>query len=326
MKEEEIRPKAISDEYLRLADFDTQLYFSKVERTYINCPACGGVGEPAINKSRFVYDKCPECQTLYVNPRPVAEAFSSYYRDAPSSLYWATTFYKETAKARKEKLWKPKAEQIMGIIASFCASSNPVVVDVGGGYGIFAEVINDILVEAPVIIEPAPHLAQICRDKGLMVVEKFLEDVKVDDLPLAPKVFVSFELFEHLTDPSLFMESMNSLMSSGDIFIFTTLSGTGVDIQALWEDSKSVFPPHHLNFFNPKSIKLLVESAGFESLQITTPGKPDIDILDNNRALIKDRFWRTFVETATEYEKSVWQEWIADQGWSSHMWSVSRKP
>ena len=43
-------------------------------------------------------------------------------------------------------------------------------------------------------------------------------------------------------------------MSAGDLFIFITLSSTGVDIQGLWENSKSVSPPHHLNFFNPYSI------------------------------------------------------------------------
>ena len=31
MKEEEIRPKAIFDEYLRLADIDTRVYFSEAE-------------------------------------------------------------------------------------------------------------------------------------------------------------------------------------------------------------------------------------------------------------------------------------------------------
>ena len=38
--------------------------------------------------------------------------------------------------------------------------------------------------------------------------------------------------------------------NSGDSFIFTTLSGMGADIQTLWEDSKAVSPPMHLNFIN----------------------------------------------------------------------------
>ena len=55
-----------------------------------------------------------------------------------------------------------------------------------------------------VVIEPGPRLAQICRDKNLVVVEKFLESVTSIDLPRGRKVFVSFELFEHLHSPKLF--------------------------------------------------------------------------------------------------------------------------
>jgi len=326
VKEEEIRPQAIFDEYLRLADADTRLYFTAGVREDINCPACGSAGDFAIKKSGFIYDQCKICKTLYVNPRPSAEAFSRYYQESASSQYWATTFYKETAAARREKLWKPKAKEIKKIISEFSVTPEPTVIDVGGGYGIFAEEIRDLCESNPIIIEPGPHLAKICREKGFSVVEKFLEDVIESDLPTTPKVFVSFELFEHLHDPAFFLESLQSLMSSGDLFIFTTLSGIGADIQVLWEDSKAIMPPHHLNFFNPKSVKHLIEKTGFESLKISTPGKLDIDILDNNRPLIKDRFWKTFMEIASEDEKELWQQWLADQGWSSHMWAVCRKP
>lgn len=114
-------------------------------------------------------------------------------------------------------------------------------------------------------------------------------------------------------------------MSSGDLFIFTTLSGTGVDIQALWEDSKSVMPPHHLNFFNPYSVRLLLDRIGFETLQITTPGKLDVDIMANNQDKIKDRFWKTFIKLSNEADRKACQLWFSDQGWSSHMWVVCRK-
>jgi len=99
-----------------------------------------------------------------------------------------------------------------------------------------------------------------------------------------------------------------------------------VDIQALWEDSKSVSPPHHLNFLNPKSVNLLLTRLGFENLGVTTPGKLDLDILANNQSAIKDRFWRTLVGVATDKEKQAWQEMIASSGWSSHMMVVCRKP
>jgi hypothetical protein len=325
MKEEEIRPKRIFDEYLRLAKHDTETYFGDTKKVSGNCPACETVGEPSFNKHGFTYESCPNCLTLFVNPRPVAEAFSKYYTESPSSKFWASTFYKETAEARREKLWKPKARLIRDTLDRYGASHHTLV-DIGGGFGLFAEVMRDLCGQAPIVIEPGPYLAAVCREKSLPLIQKFLEQVVPEDLPAGPKAFVSFELFEHLHDPATFLKQLNGLMASGDLFIFTTLSGSGVDIQALWEDSKSVTPPHHLNFLNPRSVALLLARLGFERMEVTTPGKLDIDILGNNRAAIKDRFWYTFIATASDAEKAEWQKLIAASGWSSHMMAVCRKP
>jgi len=325
MKEEEIRPQKIFDEYLSLAKQDTETYFSEVEKISSVCLACESVADHAFDKNGFSYEVCPNCQTLFVNPRPVALAFSKYYTESPSSRYWASTFYKETAEARREKLWKPKAHLILQTLEKY-NSSEYMLVDVGGGFGLFAEEIRSLSGKTPVVIEPGPDLAAACRDKSLHVVEKFLEDVAPADLPSGAKAFVSFELFEHLHDPSAFLGQLMELMNSKDLFIFTTLSGAGVDIQTLWEDSKSVMPPHHLNFLNPRSVELLLNRLGFESLSITTPGKLDIDILENNFEAIKDRFWRTFIATASPDQKEEWQAMIAASGWSSHMMVVCRKP
>lgn len=325
MKEEEIRPQVVFDEYLRLAQEDTATYFEHAKREIGNCPACEEEGAPAFTKNGFSYQTCPACQTLFVNPRPLAEAFSKYYTESPSSRFWATTFYKETAEARREKLWKPKARLVRDTLDRYGAEQHTVV-DIGGGYGLFAEVMRELYGQAPVIIEPGPLLAAACREKSLQVIQKFLEQVELGELPHGPKAFVSFELFEHLHNPARFLEQLNALMAPGDLFVFTTLSGRGVDIQALWEDSKSVSPPHHLNFFNPRSIALLLGRLGFENLEVTTPGKLDIDILANSRTLIKDRFWQTFVDTASDAEKAAWQQMIASSGWSSHMMAVCRKP
>ncbi len=325
MKEEEIRPQEIFDEYLKLAKIDTKIFFENALYNSVQCPACESEGKHAFTKNGFGYRLCPSCSTLYVSPRPASEAFNRYYTEAPSVKYWATTFYKITANARREKLWKPKAQQVQQIIKRF-GDGGEKIIDIGGGYGIFAEEMQSLSGNSVMVIEPGPYLANSCRDRGIDVIEKFLEDVKDNDLPNSKRAFVSFELFEHLHDPALFLKQLSELMQSGDLFIFTTLSGTGIDIQVLWEDSKSVSPPHHLNFLNPHSVKLLLERVGLKLLEVTTPGKLDIDILSNNRELIKDRFLKTFVTYATEAEKITWQEMISDTGWSSHMMVCCQKP
>jgi len=323
MKEEEIRPQKIFEEYLRLARQDAVEFFAAVPRVTGPCPACNSIAQHAFSKNGFDYESCPDCQTLFVNPRPDAAAFTRYYTDAPSVQYWATTFYKETAEARREKLWKPKARMIRDSLEHYAALGHTVI-DIGGGYGLFAEELQKLLGRPITVIEPGPHLARACRERSLPVVEKFLEEVVALDLPAGPKAFVSFELFEHLHSPGAFLAHLRELMSPGDLLLFTTLSGTGVDIQALWQDSNSVSPPHHLNFLNPRSVRILLERSGLQPLAVTTPGKLDVDILVNNRDHIKDRFWRTFVATATEAEKEQWQGLIAASGWSSHMMVICR--
>ena len=324
MKEIEIRPKQIFNEYLRLAKKDTVRYFSNVKRNRINCPACNYIGDHSFKKDGFDYCQCNKCQTLYVSPRPEEDAFLDYYTNSESSIYWATTFYKETEDARREKIWKPKAK----IITDALEKQNMIdcqIIDIGGGYGLFAEEIKKISSQFVMVIEPTPHLAEICRDKGFEVIEKFLESVSVNDVPEGPKCFVSFELFEHLHSPKLFLQNLNNLMQPNDLFIFTTLSGTGLDIQALWEKSPSVSPPHHLNFFNPNSVKILLEETEYQCVNVNTPGKLDIDILVNNKEHVKNRFWNTFIETSDETQKQIWQEFIAKSGWSSHMMVVCKK-
>ena len=80
MKEEEIRPQKIFDEYLRLAKQDTKTYFSDAERIRGLCPACNSVGDLAFNKSGFIYEVCPKCYTLFVNPRPIVELLQGIIR------------------------------------------------------------------------------------------------------------------------------------------------------------------------------------------------------------------------------------------------------
>ena len=114
-------------------------------------------------------------------------------------------------------------------------------------------------------------------------------------------------------------------MSKKDLFIFTTLSSTGADILTLWNNSRSVSPPHHINFFNPKSIEIFLKKHKFKIIDISTPGKIDIDILNNDKSLIKDRFSKNFLPQANKIDKAKMQNLISDTNFSSHMMVVCKK-
>lgn len=324
MKEEDIRPQILFDELLRLNREDIKIYFDKSNYTKTNCPACGNRGSFAFNKNEFNFEECEVCKTLYVSPRPDKQFFDNYYTDSESTKYWATTFYKATQDNRRKKLWEPKAKLIHEKI-SVHSPNSALIIDIGGGYGVFIEEFLKLSSLEHLVIEPSKYLSEICREKKLNVLEKFLEDIEREDIPNKEKTFVSFELFEHLHDPRSFLEVLSRLMNSGDTFIFTTLSSIGVDIQTLWEDSKAISPPMHLNFFNPKSISTLLEDIGYKVLEVSTPGKLDIDIMNNNKDKIKDRFWRNFMDYSDEKEKENMQTFLSKNGLSSHMMIVCQK-
>lgn len=318
--ENEIRPEHIFNEYLRLTAEDTVVYFKDAKRVAIPCPACGNQGTKLFNKVGFDYEECGNCKSIYVSPRPVKEVFDNYYTDSPSTEYWATTFYKVTEAVRREKLWKPKALLIKDRIEKYQQNQKvEYIIDIGGGYGVFDEEIRLVMDIKPIIIEPSVHLAAICREKQLPVIEKFMEDIAEDELPEGRKCYVSFELFEHLHDPTLFLQTIFNSMRKNDLFIFTTLSSMGVDIQVLKENAKALSPPHHLNFMNPKSVSALLAKLGFDVLEAMTPGKLDMDILLNNKQFIKESSWNNILEYSSKEELDQMQQFVASAGLSSHM-------
>lgn len=324
MKEDDIRPASVFNEFLQLIQEDVSEIFKGSETEIICCPACGKNETPAIfEKGGFEISECDECLTLFVNPRPKFDYFKRFYSDSKSSKYWATTFYKVTEKARREKIWKPKAKQLDSLLCFYGINK---VFDIGGGYGVFAEELEKLGRAAVTVIEPSVHLAKICRDKGFDVMESFLEELSnLDFESKGKKCFTSFELFEHLFDPKEFLEKLYGLMQIDDIFVFSTLSGLGVDIQTLGENSKSISPPQHLNFLNPKSIQTLLERVGFEVDSVTTPGKLDLDIMKNNIEFVHESFWKNFLNTADSGQLSIMQQAISQSGYSSHMLVVCRK-
>ena len=114
-------------------------------------------------------------------------------------------------------------------------------------------------------------------------------------------------------------------MRKNNYFIFTTLSGTGIDIENLNINSKSIFPPHHINFLNPISIEILLKKIKFKNITVITPGKLDIDIMKNNIKFIKNEFWKTFLENSNKSELNKMQNFISNNKLSSHMMVLCQK-
>ena len=323
MKEFEIRPKEIFDEYIRISRNDIEHFFSDRDSfVEIDCPGCGGSKtEFSFLKYDFPYRVCEDCQTLFVSPRPREKTINTFYRDSASSRFWAESFFPKTAEARREKIFRPRALLIKDLLSRYQIPSPRLLADVGAGFGIFLEEIEKLGVFEDIIgIEPSMDLAKCCKEKGFRVIEKPIEEVDASELQAS--VVCSFEVIEHLFDPEKFIRSMHRILKPGGILIFTTLTISGLDLQVLWEHSKSISPPHHINFMSTEGLERLTKRCGFEHVEITTPGKLDVDIIRNTMDEMEDlsvpRFINYIIKHRGQETSDMLQQFLQHNNLSSH--------
>lgn len=330
LEEELIRPDDLFNRFLSLAEADIRTYFMGRPFSHVPCPACGGYeGDHRFRKLGFDYQECTDCHTLFVNPRPESGSFRRYYTEAPSVQFWATHFYRETEASRRQLLIRPKAAQVKVLMDRYLEKipAGALVADIGAGYGVFCEELRYLLPEesSVVAIEPAASLQEICRGKAIPVIPSFVEDMSMADLGGRPLVMATaFELLEHLHDPSVFLQSCRGLLSDGGLLILTTLNWEGFDLQVLGKYSRSIFPPHHINFFTPASVRTILSRNGFLTLEVSTPGKLDVDISAKQMNHVTDPFLRRIL-SAPSATRERFQEFLRESGFSSHMMVAARK-
>jgi SAM-dependent methyltransferase len=323
MKESEIRPQELFDRYLALARRDVEVMLARRDGfAPVPCPACGlDVPAPAFVKEGFTYVLCRECGSLYASPRPTPEMLGSFYRDGESVKFWSTDFFKKTAEARREKMFRPRARLVAELLDRNPARDGLVFADIGSGYGIFLEEVRALGRFTSVLgIEPGPDLATVCRGLGFTVIQKPVEDVSPAEC--LADVATAFEVLEHVHDPLPFLIACRRLLRSDGTLLFTTLTVSGFDIQTLWERSNAVHPPHHLNLLSVEGLERLVARAGLRLLELSTPGQLDVDIVANalkaDPALALPRFVRTLL-ARDEATRREFQELLARRRMSSHV-------
>lgn len=325
MKEEDIRKRDVFNRYLYLVKEDVKSFFANKAFIEMPCLACFGDDiTPAFEKLGFHYVVCKNCGTLFANPRPGFDVLDDFYTNSPSMTFWVNDFFKPVAEVRRAKIFLPRAESVSKLIDS----NNKLVGDIGAGFGIFLDELRKIKPQNNYIaVEPSLKMADICKEKGFEVMCSCLEEI--DGFEDKFDLLTAFELLEHLYEPASFLYKIYSLLKPGGYLYLTTLNGMGFDILLLWEKSKSVYPPHHLNFFNINSIQLLMKKVGFSIVEVATPGKLDWDIVEGmlkNENVDCGRFWNYVSREGSKSCKNELQDWISDNHLSSHMRVIAKKP
>jgi hypothetical protein len=85
----------------------------------------------------------------------------------------------------------------------------------------------------------------------------------------------------------------------------------------------------HLNYFNPASLSLLLNSCGFEVLEALTPGRLDAELVRNK--ILEDQFdvsSQPFLQQVLlenwEQAGEKFQNFLSAAGLSSNLWIIAR--
>ena len=325
----EIKPHAALDEYLEQTAQDVQAHLVRGKALIAcPCPGCGAErSREAFEKFGLTYRECEACHSLYVSPRPSEAALTAFYRNAPSSRFWRERVLKETAEARREKIFRPRARWLLDAVDQYRPQAQLAIVV---GYH------NDLLVKALsqrgaafrfVVTNPIADVEYAGVDLPELFVSPtplaMLADLGPADLILA------FDILDRHADLNGFFEVAKATLAPGGLLLASTTLSSGFDLQVLWDRSRNIYPPERLNLLSVEGLTALYERHGFDALEFSTPGIFDIEIVQ--RAVQGEpqggwsRFIRYLVEHRGEDALDAFQQFLQHYRLSSFARVVLRK-
>lgn len=325
-KENDIRPENLKDMQKKYIQQDID-YLLKYKNKFIdiNCPTCNQKNTTLkFIKNGFKYLECENCTMLYISPRPTFDILKSFYANSVNYKFFNDYIFPSSKEVRREKMFIPRVEKVIKLCQKNNINTNNIL-EIGAGYGLFLEEMQKRnLFDNIYGIEASDSLYERSKDLGFNVYNGIFEELNIKQ---TFDVIVSFEVIEHIFNPSDVIKKIFSMLNDNALLIMTFPNYNGFDISTLKEASDSI-DHEHLNYFNEKSIKLLLEESGFKDIQITTPGVLDVDLVRNK--ILNEKFApEPFINDicVNKYNKvgNKFQQFLIDNKLSSNMMITAMK-
>jgi len=287
-----------------------------------SCPACGSDRfEEAFAKHGYQYGHCGQCWSLFASPRLSADQQQWYLKDSPAAEYRRAPKYIEETSLRMDDLALYQANWVAEV-AALEPDSRGVVQIEPRGFQLLKQLHGQGL--GPLMAaNPLPPSRTTCPISAIG------SSTVIGGIPSqSASVVTAFDVFEHQNDPAGMLAEANRLLRPGGFLMLTTRSGSGFDIQTLWEHA-DVFPIEHVNLVSVEGMREMLEQIGFDVLEISTPGLLDLQIIQRVAKEVEEvripRFLRYFLEHRDIGSTDRLQEFLQSQRLSSHMRVLARK-
>ncbi|MBI2434730.1 MAG: hypothetical protein HYV26_17885 [Candidatus Hydrogenedentes bacterium] len=323
LHEADIRPPALMSEFKRLSIQDAADFFADpASLVEVDCPACDSAEREAVfRKQEFLYNRCEECGSVYVSPRPAEATLAEYYANSRASRFRVEHFSRDTAKARRYHLLRSHANWMGQIVDE---TGNPD-----------ARAYADLSTHSPQIFDEIHALeffSPLYSVSPLVPVTESEAPVTATTLDALSGIGAvsAFEKIEHQFSPFDFLREASGVLAGGGILFFTTRSVTGFDLQVLWDKTPYIFIPEHINLLSIEGMTRLVERCGLELVELSTPGQLDVELVLHAVRQDPSIKLSAFVDYLLHHRDPLahadFQEFLQKHRLSSHVRVAARKP
>ncbi len=140
-------------------------------------------------------------------------------------------------------------------------------------------------------------------------------------------IVIYFNQLQHETNPVESLKMLKENMKKDSILVLSTRLGSGFDILTLKGGISDVFPYEHITLPSKKGLEIILDRAGYELLEITTPGTRDMNVVLENRERIDEEnfFIKYLLEVADNRTIQDFQQFLQKSCMSSFAQAIARK-
>ena len=309
IREEDIHPDLIFDKEREMArDFVTRITMPLDIKPCFVCHTPRH--EILFQKWGCQYAICPESWTVSLASLPDEEILFNYYHSSEISRFRASMRYQSEVSKKRKELWHSQIGWIEGRVSRYLGNDKYTVTDWGSKSVGWIDV-----------LETATFLDRLFVQEPLPPINETTDTNEQAD------IICLIDVLQRETEPHKLLKRIASKLKPGGLFIVSCRAGSGFDVITLRENSKSIFPLDHVFLPSPRGMEILLKQAGFDVLELTTPGLLDMKYLKNAGSEIpkEQYFQRYIVEQGDEFLLERMQGFLQRNNLSSHLRCVAKR-
>lgn len=264
----------------------------------------GHAGEVFASDNGFDVIDCRECGFKHITPIPTADELENVYKH---------DYYEEEKPLYLDRYledidwWNATYNQRYEIFEKHLTEKRRDILDIGSGPGYF--LLNGKNRGWSVRgIEPSIKAFEHSCTLDLEIQHGFFSEETAQDLGLFDVINLGLVL-EHIPDPAGMLRLINQQLNDDGIVCvivpndfnpFQLLLRDHLDFESWW-----VAPPHHINYFNFRSLEALLEKCGFSLVHQESTFPIDLFLLMGDNYIGNDEVGRKCHTKRMNFEKSM---------------------